>query len=132
MDFIHFYGVTIEPCLKFYTVPSPSQYMVLRSRSRTLKFLCLIFTVSVSAKPLIDLNVFGMSRCKILKFFIKEKCNCRRAFLSGDRSYSISHSNVIHSEVCDKYCQELLQFGVVNLLLFYVRENQIPPTLFFP
>ena len=26
------YGVTIEPCLKFYAVPSPSQYMTLKSR----------------------------------------------------------------------------------------------------
>ena len=50
------YGVMIEPCLKYYAVPSPSQYMALRSRSRTLNILCLIFTVSVSAKPLIDLN----------------------------------------------------------------------------
>ena len=31
--------------------------------------------------------MFGMNRFKILKCFIKEKRNCRRAFLSGDRSY---------------------------------------------
>ena len=30
------YGVMIEPCLMFYVVPSPSQYMALRSRSGTL------------------------------------------------------------------------------------------------
>ena len=33
-------GVTIEPCLNFYTVPSQSQCMTLRSRSQTLIFLC--------------------------------------------------------------------------------------------
>ena len=33
-------GVTIEPCLKFYAVPSQSQCMTLRSRSQTLIFLC--------------------------------------------------------------------------------------------
>ena len=42
-----------------------------------------MFTVSVSV-------MFGMNRYKILKCFIKEKRNCRRAFLSGDRSYSMS------------------------------------------
>ena len=31
-------GVTIEPCLKFYAVPSQSQCMTLRSRSQTLNF----------------------------------------------------------------------------------------------
>ena len=49
-------GVTIEPCLKFYAEPSPSQCKALRSRSQTLIFLCNVFTVSVFAKPLIDLN----------------------------------------------------------------------------
>ena len=34
-------GVTIEPCLKFYAVPSQSQCMTLRSRSQTLNFLVL-------------------------------------------------------------------------------------------
>ena len=33
--------------------------------------------------------MFGMNRYKVLKCFIKEKCNCRRAFLSGDRSYFV-------------------------------------------
>ena len=33
------YGVTIE-LLTFYTVPSPSQYMALRSGSQILNFLC--------------------------------------------------------------------------------------------
>ena len=36
-----FYGVMIEPCLKFYAVPSQSQCMTLRSRSQTLIFLVL-------------------------------------------------------------------------------------------
>ena len=31
-------GVTIEPCLNFYAVPSKSQCMTLRSRSQTLIF----------------------------------------------------------------------------------------------
>ena len=39
-------GVTMEPCLKFYAALSQSQCMTLRS----------IFTVSVVAKSLIDLN----------------------------------------------------------------------------
>ena len=34
----------------------PTQCMALRSRSQTLNFFLLIFTVSVVAKPLIDLN----------------------------------------------------------------------------
>ena len=34
-------GVTIEPCLKFYTEPSQSQCMTLRSRSQTLNFFCV-------------------------------------------------------------------------------------------
>ena len=49
--------------------------------------------------------------------------------------FSLSHSNVIHREICDKYfsgkiARRILQFctNVVNHLLFYVKENQIPPT----
>ena len=34
-------GVMIEPCLKFYAVPSQPQCMTLRSRSQTLIFLVL-------------------------------------------------------------------------------------------
>ena len=34
-------GVTIEPCLKFYAVPSQSHCMTLRSRSETLIFFCV-------------------------------------------------------------------------------------------
>ena len=48
--------------------------------------------------------------------------------------FSISHSNVIHREICNKYFSgtiacRILRFGisVVNHLLFYVKENQIPP-----
>ena len=40
MDLINC-GVTIEPCLKFYAVPSQSQCMTLRSRSQTLIFYCV-------------------------------------------------------------------------------------------
>ena len=61
--------------------------MALRSRSRTLNFLCLVFTVSISEKLWLIWIMFDMNRYKILKCFIKEKLNCRRAFLSGDRSY---------------------------------------------
>ena len=40
-------GVTIEPCLKFYAVPSQSQCMTLRSRSQTLNFFLLtLYSVS--------------------------------------------------------------------------------------
>ena len=34
-------GLTIEPCLKFYAVPSQSQCMTLRSRSQTLNSFCV-------------------------------------------------------------------------------------------
>ena len=34
-------GVTIEPCLKFYAVPSQSQCITLRSRSQTLNLFVL-------------------------------------------------------------------------------------------
>ena len=43
-------GVTIEPCLKFYAVPSQSQCMTLRSRSQTLNFFVL--------------NLYSVSCCK--------------------------------------------------------------------
>ena len=43
-------GVTIEPCLKFYAVPSQSQCMTLRSTSQTLNFLFL--------------NLYSVSCCK--------------------------------------------------------------------
>ena len=40
-------GMTIEPCLKFYAVPSQSQCMTLRSRSQTLNFFVLnLYSVS--------------------------------------------------------------------------------------
>ena len=40
-------GVTIEPCLKFYAVPSQSQCMTLRPRSQTLNFFVLnLYSVS--------------------------------------------------------------------------------------
>ena len=49
--------------------------------------------------------------------------------------FLISHSNVIDREICDKYfsgtvARKKLLFGtgVVNYLLFYVKENQISPT----
>ena len=105
--------MTIEPGLKFYAVPSPSQYMALRSRSQTLNFLCLIFTVSVSANLLIDLNHVGMNRYKILKCFMKEKRNCRQAFLSGDRSYY----NI------------LLSILFLNFISYYKTDFQIPSSL---
>ena len=49
--------------------------------------------------------------------------------------FSISHSSVLHREICDKYfsgavARRILLFGtsVVNHLLFYVKENKISPT----
>ena len=55
MDFIHLWhdDRVLSKILRS-TIPIPVHG--LRSRSQTLNFLCLIFTVSVSAKPLIDLN----------------------------------------------------------------------------
>ena len=55
-SFIFNCGMTIEPCLKFYAVPSQSQCMTSRSRSQTLNFFVLDLYSSVVAKPLIDLN----------------------------------------------------------------------------
>ena len=43
-------GIMIEPCLKFYAVPSHSQCMTLRSRSQTLNFFVL--------------NLYSVSCCK--------------------------------------------------------------------
>ena len=51
-------GMTIEPCLKFYAVPSQSQCMILRSRSQTLNFFVL--------------NLFSVSCCKAFDWF--ESC----------------------------------------------------------
>ena len=51
-------GVTIEPCLKFYAVPSQSQCMTLRSRSQTLIFFVL--------------NLYSVSCCKAFDGF--ESC----------------------------------------------------------
>ena len=52
-------GVTIEPCLKFYVVPSQSQCMTLRSSSKTLIFFCV-------------LNLYSVSSCKAFDWF--ESC----------------------------------------------------------
>ena len=66
-------GVTIEPCLKFYAVPSQSQCMTLRSRSQT-EFFCV---KSLQCQLLQSLwliwIVFGMNGYEILKCFRKEK-----------------------------------------------------------
>ena len=68
-------GVTIEPCLKFYAVPSQSQCMTLRSRSQTSNIFCV---KSLQCQLLQSLwliwIVFGMNGYKILKCFRKEKC----------------------------------------------------------
>ena len=68
------WGVTIEPCLKFYAVPSQSQCMTLRSRSQTLNFFCV---KSLQFQLLQSLwliwIMFGMNGYKILKCFRKEK-----------------------------------------------------------
>ena len=46
-------GMTIEPCLKFYAVPSQSQCMTLRSRSQTSNFFVLNLH-SVSCRKTFD------------------------------------------------------------------------------
>ena len=51
-------GVTIEPCLKFYAVPSQSQCMTLKSRTQTLNFFVL--------------NLYSVSYCKAFDWF--ESC----------------------------------------------------------
>ena len=48
-------GVTIEPCLNFYAVPSQSQCVTLRSRSRTLNVFVL--------------NLYSVSWCKAFDWF---------------------------------------------------------------
>ena len=67
-------GVMIEPCLKFYVVPSQSQCMTLRSSSKTLIFFCV---KSLQCQLLQSLwliwILFGMNGYKILKCFRKEK-----------------------------------------------------------
>ena len=79
-------GDTIEPCLKFYAVPSQSQCMTLRSKSQTLNFFCV---KSLQCQLLQSLwliwIVFGMNGYKILKCFRKEKRVSGE--LPGDRSY---------------------------------------------
>ena len=66
-------GMMIEPCLKFYAVPSQSQCMTLRSRSQT-EFVCV---KSLQCQLLQTLwliwIMFGMNGYKILKCFRKEK-----------------------------------------------------------
>ena len=67
-------GVMIEPCLKFYAVPSQSQCMTLRSRSGEFEFFCV---KSLQCQLLQSLwliwILFGMNAYKILKCFRKEK-----------------------------------------------------------
>ena len=55
--FFFIYGGTIQPCLKFYAVPS--QYMALRSRSRTLIIIIIIFLF----------NFYSVSFCKAFDLF---------------------------------------------------------------
>ena len=45
--------MTIEPCLKFYAVPSQSQCIDLKIKVTDFDFFC---SVSLVAKPLTDLN----------------------------------------------------------------------------
>ena len=68
--------VTIEPCLKFYAVPSQSQFMTLKSRSQTLNFLVLnLYSVSWQLLQSLWLIwiMFSMKGYKILKCSRKEK-----------------------------------------------------------
>ena len=67
-------GMMIEPCLKFYAVPSQSQCMTLRSGSQTLNFFVLnLYSVSCLQSLWLIWIVFGMNGYKILKCFRKEK-----------------------------------------------------------
>ena len=68
-------GVTIEPCLKFYVVPSQSQCMSLRSSSKTLIFFFCVKSLQCQLLQSLWLIwiVFGMTGYKILKCFRKEK-----------------------------------------------------------
>ena len=81
-------GMTIEPCLKFYTVPIP----VLDLRVRATDFeVCAKFLQCRFLQSLWwDWVVFGMSGYKIQKCFRKEMWDFRRAVLSGDRSSYVS------------------------------------------
>ena len=92
MDFIHLWrdDRALSKILHS-TIPIPIHG--LKVKVTDFEFLCLIFTVSVSVKPWLIWIMFGMNRYKILKCFIKEKHNYRRAFLSGDRSYQ--HWNLL-------------------------------------
>ena len=67
-------GVTIEPCLKFYAVPSQSQCKTLRSRSQTLIFCVKSLQCQLLQSLWLIWIVFGMNGYKILKCFRKEKC----------------------------------------------------------
>ena len=67
-------GVTIEPCLKFYAVPSQSQCMTLKIKVTDFEFFCVKSSQCQLLQNLwLIWIVFGMNGYKILKCFRKEK-----------------------------------------------------------
>ena len=79
--------MTIEPYLKFYAVPSPSQYMTLRSRPHTLSFMLMFFNFSFCKALWWLWFMFGMNEHKILKCFSKEKHDFWQVLLSGEDNF---------------------------------------------
>ena len=84
MDFIHLWHEdrTLSKILRS-TIPIPVHGLKVKVTDFCVKCLQCQFLQSLWLIWI----MFGMNRYKILKCFIKEKRNCRRAALSGDRSY---------------------------------------------
>ena len=67
------------------TIPTPVHG--LKGKVTDFEFFVFNLTVSISDILWLIWITFDINRYKILKCFIKEKRNCRRTFLSGNRSY---------------------------------------------
>ena len=67
-------------------IPIPMHDLKIKVTDIDFFCVCLIFTVSVVAKPLIDLNRVWYEWMKDAKMIQKGKARLRRAALSGDRS----------------------------------------------
>ena len=114
MDLIN-YGVTIEPCLRFYAVPSQSQCMTLRSRSQTLIVLCV---KSLQFQLLQSLwliwILFGMNGYKILKCFRKKRvsgelpCTATGLICLCAPSYVVLFLMLYFVFVCPLLCRVIL------------------------
>ena len=115
-------GMTIEPCLKFYMVPSQSQCMTLRSSSKTLNLFCV---KSLQCQLLQSLwliwIVFGMNGCKILKCFRKEKD------VSGELPCPATGLIVwLLYVLLLSYYMGIIQVNTPNLHLNYTFEQLMP------